>query len=219
MAHRSVARHVWKIIRPGRLLLRKGDKYVTSNAHIESVHERLAFRDAWRRAQRSVIPAARYAEPRLQANKSVGRCLRRVVKGIPWVAVRILVGSKPVSSIPHWTDGRPRGYASRQRVGTCLVRIRSRLPHFPKKGDLDAIPGSFLLSICNRSDVLRHTPSNSCHIVCHAPSRCDGPLALGELCAGKQSMKGGPRLLHRTFALQRGVFTAWRPGGGERLLQ
>lgn len=96
----------WGMIRPGSPPPRKGEKrYATNNARIESVHEKATFRDAWRRGQRCLIPAAWYAEPNWQTGKNIWWHLRRA-DGAPWMLAGIWdewVNRETGEVVPNYT--------------------------------------------------------------------------------------------------------------------
>ncbi len=58
-------------------------KYSTNNARSEEVAEKASYKDAWRRGQRCVIPAADFDEPNWETQSNVWWRFRRA-DGLPW---------------------------------------------------------------------------------------------------------------------------------------
>lgn len=58
-------------------------RYQTNNARCETVAERPVFRDAWRKGQRCIIPAASFDEPCWETGRNVWWRFRRP-DGAPW---------------------------------------------------------------------------------------------------------------------------------------
>lgn len=58
-------------------------KFSTNNARSEEVSEKASYRDAWRRGQRCIIPAADFDEPNWETGKNVWWRFRRA-DGQPW---------------------------------------------------------------------------------------------------------------------------------------
>lgn len=58
-------------------------KFSTNNARSEEVAEKASYRDAWRRGQRCIIPAANFDEPCWETGRNVWWRFRRA-DGLPW---------------------------------------------------------------------------------------------------------------------------------------
>ncbi len=74
----------WGMIAPGSKTRRPTSRAIlTNNARAETVDSRPTYRQAWRSAQRCLIPAAWYQEPNWETGKNIWWRLRRV-DGEPW---------------------------------------------------------------------------------------------------------------------------------------
>lgn len=74
----------WGMIAPGSRTRRPAARAIlTNNARLESVAQRPTYRDAWRRAQRCLIPCSAYLEPNWETGRNIWWQMRRA-DGEPW---------------------------------------------------------------------------------------------------------------------------------------
>lgn len=74
----------WGMIAPGSRARRPESRAIlTNNARAETIASRPTYRDAWRRAQRCLIPCAWYQEPNWETGKNIWWRLTRA-DGAPW---------------------------------------------------------------------------------------------------------------------------------------